>query len=127
MKRKRLFGVGISLLIAVPAAAEDGLPLKINQQLQQLTHQHQQVQLQIQQQRLANELAQLQLDYSKLRREQAQVAGSEQRSSAPVNDSASHRELVSEVRFNTIRLSLFRDQQQWRWHRIDTSIGEQSR
>ncbi|RUO77164.1 hypothetical protein [Idiomarina seosinensis] len=127
MKRKRFFGVGMSLLMAANAAAEDGLPLKLSQQWQQLTHQHQQVQLQIQQQRLANELAQLQLDYAKLRREQAQVAGTEQRSSAVVNDSENQSQLVSEVRFNEVRLSLFRRQQQWRWQRSVNNTGEQSR
>lgn len=125
MKPKRLIGTAASLLMILPATAKDGLPLKIDQQLQQLTNQHQQVQLQIQQQRLTNELAQLQLDYAKLRREQAQVSGTGLTSSAEVNNSDS--ELVSEVRFNNVRLSLFRHQQQWRWQRTDTHTGEQSR
>lgn len=112
-----------ALLLTSTASAQQALPLLVTEQLQQLTEQHQQTQLKIQQQRLDNELAQLQLEYSKVRLQQHQNhAVLNVKTPAPAADPLG--QLVSEVRFDDMRLSLFRHQQQWRWQRL-SGLSEQ--
>ncbi|MGM0481104.1 MAG: hypothetical protein ACQEQZ_04130 [Pseudomonadota bacterium] len=112
--------------IAAPAA-QSSLPPKLMSS--PLTEHYQQTQLSIQQQRLDNELAQLQRDYAQLQlqRQQHQQALKQlgQSSRAANNNTAtgvaarpgSLGQLVSEVRYPQLHLTLYQQAQSWRWQR----------